>query len=91
MTVELSQQEATELFGMLKMMYTNHPLTKVLRDRLAGEPLIEFPPEPVPEEPAPVALWKEPTSAEIKALWNATKKPTEFAQLLLAKVKEQNT
>jgi hypothetical protein len=35
--------------------------------------------------------WREPTSAEIKALWNATKKPSEFAALLLAKVKEKNT
>jgi protein-tyrosine-phosphatase len=28
--------------------------------------------------------------AEIKALWNATKKPTEFATLLMAKIKEKN-
>jgi hypothetical protein len=35
--------------------------------------------------------WREPTSAEIKALWNATKKPSEFAALLLAKTREKNT
>lgn len=34
--------------------------------------------------------WKDLTTAEIKALWNATKKPSEFAELLLAKVKEKN-
>lgn len=34
--------------------------------------------------------WKDLTTAEIKTLWNATKKPTEFAELLLAKVKEKN-
>jgi hypothetical protein len=39
----------------------------------------------------PPREWREPTSAEIKALWNATKKPSEFAALLLAKVKEKNT
>ena len=45
-------------------------------------------PEPVEEKP--VAEWKELSTAEIKALWNVTKKPSEFASLLLAKVKEKN-
>lgn len=35
--------------------------------------------------------WIDPSSAEIKALWNATKKPSEFAALLLAKFKEKNS
>jgi hypothetical protein len=40
---------------------------------------------------APPREWREPTSAETKALWNATKKPSEFAALLLAKTREKNT
>jgi hypothetical protein len=34
--------------------------------------------------------WKGLSTAETKALWNATKKPTEFADLLQAKLKEKN-
>jgi hypothetical protein len=34
--------------------------------------------------------WQCLTTAETKALWNATKKPTEFADLLQAKLKEKN-
>lgn len=34
--------------------------------------------------------WKDLTTAETKALWNATKKPSEFAALLIAKFKEKN-
>ena len=34
--------------------------------------------------------WQGLTTAEIKALWNATKKPTEFAEMLQAKLKEKN-
>jgi hypothetical protein len=34
--------------------------------------------------------WKDLTTAETKALWNATKKPSEFAKLLTAKLKEKN-
>lgn len=40
---------------------------------------------------APQRTWIDPSSAEIKALWNATKKPSEFAALLLAKFKEKNS
>jgi len=50
-------------------------------DPMTGDPITN----------ASIRPWKEPSSAEIKALWNATKKPSEFAQLLLAKIKEQNT
>jgi hypothetical protein len=50
-------------------------------DPMTGEPI----------SAASLRPWKEPSSAEIKALWNATKKPSEFARLLLAKVKEINT
>lgn len=39
----------------------------------------------------PQRTWIDPSSAEIKALWNATKKPSEFAALLLAKFKEKNS
>ena len=34
--------------------------------------------------------WQSLTTAEIKTLWNLTKKPSEFAEMLLAKVKEKN-
>jgi hypothetical protein len=91
LSIELTKDEAEELLGMLKMMYTNHPLTKVISARLAGEPLIEFPKEAPPVEgPPPTRQWKALSSAEIKALWNATKKPSEFALLLVAKLKEKN-
>jgi hypothetical protein len=96
MTIELTRDEAEELLKILKMMYTNHALTKALADRLAGEPLIEFPKEPEPEEVVDAiwkvvdAEWKDLSTAEIKAIWNLTKKPTEFATMLLAKIKEKN-
>ncbi len=31
-----------------------------------------------------------PTSAEIKTLWNATRKPREFAEALLSEMEEKN-
>jgi hypothetical protein len=87
-TIELARGEAEELLNILRMVYSNHELTKIISNRLAGDVLIELPPEPVEEKP--VAEWKELSTAEIKALWNVTKKPREFASLLLAKVKEKN-
>lgn len=88
MTIELTREEAEELLKILRLMYTNHALTKALADRLAGEPLIEFPKEPEPEQP--VAEWKDLSTAEIKAIWNLTKKPSDFSTMLLAKIKERN-
>jgi hypothetical protein len=88
LTIELTRDEAEELLKILKLMYTNHALTKALADRLAGEPLIEFPKEPESEEP--IAGWKDLSTAEIKAIWNLTKKPSEFSTMLLAKIKEKN-
>jgi hypothetical protein len=88
MTIELARDEAEELLNILKLMYTNHALTKAIADRLAGEPLIEFPKEPEPEQP--VAEWKDLSTAEVKTIWNLTKKPTDFAAMLLAKIKERN-
>jgi hypothetical protein len=88
MTIELAREEAEELLNILKLMYTNHALTKAIAERLAGEPLIEFPKEPEPEEP--VAEWKDLSTAEVKTIWNLTKKPTEFSAILLAKIKERN-
>ena len=38
----------------------------------------------------PQREWQGLTTAETKALWNATKKPSEFAALLQAKLKEKN-
>jgi hypothetical protein len=89
MTIELTRQEAEEVVKILRMMYTNHALTKAIADRLAGEPLIEFPKEPEPEEPVESG-WRELSSAEIKTIWNLTKKPSEFSTMLLAKIKEKN-
>lgn len=34
--------------------------------------------------------WRGLTTAERKVLWNATKKPTEYAELIEAKLKERN-
>jgi uncharacterized coiled-coil DUF342 family protein len=34
--------------------------------------------------------WQSLTTAETKALWNATKKPAEFAEMLQAKLREKN-
>jgi hypothetical protein len=96
MTIELAREEAEELLKILKLMYTNHALTKALADRLAGEPLIEFPKEPEPEEVVDAiwkvvdAGWKDLSTAEVKTIWNLTKKPTEFSTMLLAKIKERN-
>jgi hypothetical protein len=42
------------------------------------------------QQERPQPRWRDPSTAEIKALWNATKKPSEFAELLLAKVKYYN-
>ena len=88
MTIELTRDEAEELLKILKLMYTNHSLTKAIADRIAGEPLIEIPKEPEPVEP--VAEWKDLSTAEIKAIWNLTKKPSEFSTMLLAKIKDRN-
>jgi uncharacterized protein YndB with AHSA1/START domain len=38
----------------------------------------------------PERVWKDLTTAEVKALWNVTKKPSEFADLLQAKLRERN-
>jgi hypothetical protein len=38
----------------------------------------------------PERVWKGLTTAEVKALWNVTKKPSEFADLLQAKLRERN-
>lgn len=38
----------------------------------------------------PERVWKDLTTAEVKALWNVTKKPSEFADLLTAKLRERN-
>lgn len=35
--------------------------------------------------------WKGLTTAERKALWNVTKKPSEFGEMVEAKLKEKNT
>lgn len=34
--------------------------------------------------------WQGLTTAERKALWNATKKPSEFAEMIEAKLREKN-
>jgi len=106
MTIELTRDEAEELLKILKLMYTNHALTKAIADRLAGEPLIEFPKETEEDDGSCgncgdagckfcdsrflVQEWKDLSTAEVKAIWNLTKKPTEFATMLLAKIKERN-
>jgi len=38
----------------------------------------------------PQREWRGLSTAEVKALWNVTKKPTEFADLLQAKLREKN-
>jgi hypothetical protein len=38
----------------------------------------------------PQREWQGLTTAETKALWNATKKPSEFAEMLQAKLREKN-
>ena len=38
----------------------------------------------------PQREWKGLTTAERKALWNVTKKPSEFAEMVEAKLKEKN-
>jgi len=35
--------------------------------------------------------WIDLTTAEIKTLWNLTKKPSEFAKMLIDKFKEKNS
>jgi hypothetical protein len=82
--ITLTEEEAVEIVQMIESLALGHKyeqialiIPDVLRAKLNGPRL-------------PVAPWKEPSSAEIKALWNATKKPTEFATLLMAKIKEKN-
>jgi hypothetical protein len=38
----------------------------------------------------PEREWKGLTTAESKALWNVTKKPSEFGEMVEAKLKEKN-
>jgi predicted transposase YbfD/YdcC len=38
----------------------------------------------------PELEWQGLTTAERKALWNVTKKPSEFAEMIEAKLKEKN-
>jgi hypothetical protein len=38
----------------------------------------------------PQREWQGLTTAERKALWNVTKKPSEFAEMVEAKLKEKN-
>ncbi len=38
----------------------------------------------------PQREWQGLTTAETKALWNATKKPTEFAEMLEVKLRQKN-
>ncbi len=46
---------------------------------------------PIPLYTAPPQReWRDPTSAQIKVMWNLTKKPSEFAAMLLAKTREMN-
>jgi hypothetical protein len=51
----------------------------------------EIVPESTPEniEP-PKPAWRGLTSAEVKVLWNQTRKPTEFAVMLESKLRERN-
>ncbi len=35
--------------------------------------------------------WRDLTTAQIKAMWNLTKKPSEFAAMVIAKFKEENS
>lgn len=42
------------------------------------------------ERAAPKKEWSGLTTAERKALWNNTKKATDFAELVEAKLKERN-
>ena len=35
--------------------------------------------------------WVDLTTAEVKTLWNLTKKPSEFAKMLIDKFKEKNS
>lgn len=51
-------------------------------DPMTGQPLEQSEPEPV--------VWQGLTTAERKALWSVTKKPSEFAELIEAKLKEKN-
>lgn len=38
----------------------------------------------------PKPIWRGLTSAEVKVLWNQTKKPREFASMLESKLRERN-
>ena len=39
---------------------------------------------------APQPQWKGLSTAEVKTLWNLTKKPTEFAEMLEVKLRQKN-
>ena len=82
--ITLTEEEAFEIVEMIENLALGHKYEEIAR--IIPDVLRTKLNEPRP----PVAAWKEPTSAEIKALWNATKKPTEFATLLMAKIKEKN-
>jgi hypothetical protein len=62
-----------------------HPLMMVMTYKPEPSSLV------VPLYTAPPQReWQGLTTAETKALWNATKKPTEFAEMLQAKLREKN-
>jgi len=51
----------------------------------------QYPDQLVPLYTAPPQReWQGLTTAERKALWNVTKKPSEFAEMVEAKLKEKN-
>jgi hypothetical protein len=73
------------MFTVLKLDSDTDTIEKrvLFRDFDSGQgvPLYTAPPQRV---------WKDLTTAEVKALWNVTKKPSEFADLLQAKLRERN-
>ena len=55
----------------------------------ASAPLVVHP-HPAFQATQQQRVWKELSTAEVKVLWNLTKKPSEFAAAIQAKLREKN-
>ena len=79
----LAQPEPEPVAWVLEaqMVWWNDKFTHISQAPPRNTPLYTAPPQ---------REWQGLTTAERKALWNVTKKPSEFAEMVEAKLKEKN-
>ena len=81
---ELMQQAVNEPIAKVTGTYDGYFMAASING--AGLPAIGTTLYNEPPKPA----WKGLSTAETKVLWNNTKKPSEFAELIEAKLREKN-